>query len=74
MFARQLSQLLEYFEKLSELDTTDVPPMAHPLSLSNVFREDIVRPPWSTEDALNGAPDQHDGFFRVPKVLDREDG
>ncbi len=72
LFAAQLSKVLEYVEQLNELDTRDVPPTAHPLPVSNVFREDIVRPTWTPEQTLRHAPDCQDGYFRVPKVLDQE--
>ncbi len=72
LFASQLSKVLDYVEQLNELDTRDVAPTAHALPMSNVFREDVVRPCWTPDQALHNAPDRHDGFFRVPKVLDQE--
>ena len=72
LFASQLSKVLEYVEQLNEVDTRNVPPTAHALPVSNVFREDVVRPSWTTDQALHNAPDHQDGFFRVPKVLDQE--
>ncbi|MGB2986570.1 MAG: Asp-tRNA(Asn)/Glu-tRNA(Gln) amidotransferase subunit GatC [Phycisphaerae bacterium] len=71
-FAEQLSSILGYIEKLNELDTTDVPPTAHALAISNVFREDAVRPSCEADRALHNAPQCQEGFFRVPKVLDQE--
>lgn len=72
LFASQLSKVLEYVEQLGELDTRNIPPSAHALPVSNVFREDVARSSWTSEQALHNAPDCHDGFFRVPKVLDQE--
>ena len=72
LFASQLSKVLEYVEQLNEVDTRNVLPTAHALPVSNVFREDVVRSSWTTDQALHNAPDHHDGFFRVPKVLDQE--
>jgi len=72
LFTSQLSKVLEYVEQLNEVDTQDVAPTAHPSPVSNVFREDVVRTSWTQEQALHNAPDCHDGFFRVPKVLDQE--
>ena len=72
LFAAQLSKVLEYVEQLNELDTYNVPPTAHTLPVSNVFREDVVRSSWTPDQALHNAPDSHNGFFRVPKVLDQE--
>ena len=71
-FAGQLSSILGYVEQLDELDTADVPPTAHPLPVKNVLREDSPCPPWDAERALANAPDQQNGFFKVPKVLDQE--
>ena len=70
-FAEQLTSILGYVEQLNELDTNEVPPTAHPLPIRNVLREDEVREPWDAERALATAPDQQDGFFKVPKVLDQ---
>ena len=72
LFAAQLSKVLEYVEQLNEVDTRNVPPTDHALPVSNVFREDVVRSSWTPDQALHNAPDPHDGFFRVPKVLDQE--
>jgi aspartyl-tRNA(Asn)/glutamyl-tRNA(Gln) amidotransferase subunit C len=72
LFASQLSKVLEYIEQFNEVDTRNVPPTAHALPVSNVFREDVVRSSWTPDQALHNAPDRHDGFFRVPKVLDQE--
>ena len=69
-FARQLSGILTYMDQLKELDTTGVEPTATVLPTDNVFREDEVRPSLSQEHALANAPDQADGFFRVPKILE----
>jgi len=71
-FAEQLSSILTYVEQLNELDTRDVPPTAHPLPVTNVMRDDAVRPCWEPDTALRNAPQSQDGFFRVPKVLDQE--
>ena len=71
-YGEQLSQILHYMGQLNELDTTDVPPTAHPLAVSNVFREDNVRPGLEPHQALRNAPDRQEDLFRVPKVLDQE--
>lgn len=68
--AGQMSRILEYMEQLNELDTTGVPPMAHVLDLTNVFREDDARTRITREEALRNAPDADDEYFRVPKVID----
>lgn len=72
LFARQLSAVLEHVAVLGELDTTDVPPTAHPLPVCNVLRDDEPGDCVANEAALRNAPDAQDGMFRVPKVLDHD--
>ena len=69
-FTGQLSAILEYVEKLNELDTGDIEPLAHCLPVSNVFREDKARKSLGTEKTLANAPQQDGDFFKVPKILD----
>lgn len=71
-FSRQLSAILGYFAAIGRVDTEGVPPTAHPLPLANVFREDVPGVSWPVEQVLANVPDAHDGFLRVPKVLDQE--
>jgi aspartyl-tRNA(Asn)/glutamyl-tRNA(Gln) amidotransferase subunit C len=68
-FAKQLGDVLEYFDKLQQLDTEDVAPMAHAVELTNVLADDAPRNGLSTEQALANAPQHERDFFRVPKVL-----
>jgi len=68
--AEELSQILEYVEKLDELDTAGVPPMSHVLDVTNVFRPDEVKLRIDQADALELAPDASEGYFRVPQVVD----
>lgn len=65
-----LEAILGYVEKLKSLDVTGVEPTSHALPLHNVFREDEVRPSLSQTDALKIAPQQHDGAFKVPQVIE----
>ena len=65
-----LEGILGYVEKLSTLDVTNVEPTSHALPVKNVFRQDIVKPSFSQEDALKIAPQQHDGAFKVPQVIE----
>lgn len=69
-FTDQLNAVLAYVEKLNELDTEGVEPTTHVLKPVNVLREDEVRPSWPVERVLMNAPDEEDGQFRVPAVLD----
>ena len=69
-FAEQLGAILEYGAQLNELDTSGVEPTTHVLPISNVLREDEVRPSWPLDEVLRNAPDSEDGQFRVPAVLE----
>lgn len=68
----ELSQILGYFEALSQLDTQGVEPTMHALPISNVLRRDEVRPGLSREQALQNAPESTDGMFQVPRVVEAE--
>jgi aspartyl-tRNA(Asn)/glutamyl-tRNA(Gln) amidotransferase subunit C len=71
-FTEQLSAILEYVEKMNELDTTGVEPLAHCLPISNVFREDSVKESLGTEKTLANAPQRDGEYFKVPKIMDSE--
>ncbi len=73
-FTGQLSAILDYVEKMNELDTENVQPLAHCLPISNVFREDIVKESLGTEKTLSNAPQRDGEFFKVPKILDDSSG
>ncbi len=66
----QLGRVLEYVDILNEVDTQSVEPLAHPIELANVFREDVERPCLSREEALANAPKTDGRFFVVPAILD----
>ena len=68
--AGQMSHILDYMEKLNELDTSGVPAMSHVLDMKNVFRDDEVSSRISQDEALKNAPDADGTYFRVPKVID----
>lgn len=71
-FTSQLNQILEYIEKLDELDTENVEPLSHPIENVNNFRKDEVKPSVKRGDALENAPDKNEEFFKVPKVIGGE--
>ncbi|MCK4958224.1 MAG: Asp-tRNA(Asn)/Glu-tRNA(Gln) amidotransferase subunit GatC [Planctomycetes bacterium] len=73
-FSADLSSIVEYIEKLNELDTDSVEPLAHCLPVHNVFREDVVKPSLTVEQVLANAPQRADDFFKVPKILDDNSG
>ena len=66
----QLSNILDNFESLQTLDTTDVPPTAQPITLKNVTIFDEVRPSMPTDDVLENAPQREGNFFKVKIVLE----
>ena len=65
----QLSSILEHITALDRLDTAAISPTAQVVALTNVMRDDIVRPSLSREDVLRNAPRQSDGFFEVHAIL-----
>ena len=65
----QLSSILEHIAVMERLDTSAIPPTAQVIALSNVLREDVVRPGLSQEQALANAPRERDGFFEVHTPL-----
>lgn len=74
-FSEQLSSIVDYFEKLNELDTTNVQPTAHALPIHNVFRPDevgLTTQPLGPDGVLANAPERDGNFFRVPKVLEQD--
>ncbi|MHC4805783.1 MAG: Asp-tRNA(Asn)/Glu-tRNA(Gln) amidotransferase subunit GatC [Planctomycetota bacterium] len=73
-FTGQLSAILDYMEKMNELDTANVEPLAHCLPISNVFRQDCVKESLGTEKTLGNAPQRDGEFFKVPKILDDSSG
>lgn len=69
-FRAQLSNILENFEILQEVDTTDIPPTAHVIEMKNVMRDDEACPCFPQNDILANAPREEDGYFRVRAVLE----
>jgi aspartyl-tRNA(Asn)/glutamyl-tRNA(Gln) amidotransferase subunit C len=70
--APQLSVILDSVASISGVAGDDVPPTSHALPLTNVFREDVVVPGLTPEEALSGAPAQEDQRFAVPRILGDE--
>ncbi|MHB8339216.1 MAG: Asp-tRNA(Asn)/Glu-tRNA(Gln) amidotransferase subunit GatC [Ignavibacteriaceae bacterium] len=68
-FTKDLNEILSYVDKLNELNTDDIEPLSHPVEGVNVFRDDVVKPSITTEEALKNAPDNDESFFKVPKVI-----
>ena len=71
LFEVQLSNILQYIDKLKELDADGVEPLSHPLGLRNVSRADEVKPSAPREEALSNAPARTDEAYKVPVVVDQ---
>ncbi len=69
-FSEQLSNLLEHFEVLQQVDTTDVPPTAQSVALQGIVRGDEVRPSMPPKEILANAPRQEADCFKVRAVLE----
>lgn len=69
-YTEQLNAILKYAEKLNELNTDDVTPTTHVLPIRNVMREDEARPSLPIEKVMANAPEEEEGQFRVPAVLE----
>lgn len=65
-----MGRMLDYIDKLGELDTSNVEPMSHVFSLENVFREDVVTNGDEREQMLSNAPQEKDGMFVVPRTFE----
>ncbi len=70
--AGELSQILEHFEQLGQLDTENVEPTSHVMPVANVLRADEVRPGLTLDAVLQNAPEHAGGMFQVPRVVEAE--
>ncbi len=71
-FAGQLDVILGAVARVGEVAAADIPPTSHSVPLTNVYRDDVVVPGLTPDEALAGAPDAAEGRFRVPRILDEE--
>ena len=67
---KDMESMLDYIDKLNELDTTGVEPMSHVFPVNNVFREDVVTNGDDRENILKNAPEEQYVMFNVPKTFD----
>ncbi|MCM1263369.1 MAG: Asp-tRNA(Asn)/Glu-tRNA(Gln) amidotransferase subunit GatC [Butyrivibrio sp.] len=65
-----MGRMLDYIDKLGELDTEGVEPMSHVFPVQNVFREDMVTNGDTRSQLLSNAPESKDGMFAVPRTFD----
>ncbi|MEP6561659.1 MAG: Asp-tRNA(Asn)/Glu-tRNA(Gln) amidotransferase subunit GatC [Nakamurella sp.] len=72
LYVGQLSVILDAVTTVTAVAAGDIEPTTHAVPLTNVYREDVVRPGLTHEDALAGAPATEDGRFRVPQILGEE--
>ncbi len=72
LFAGQLGAVLDAVAQVGKADVADVPPTTHAVPMTNVFREDVVRPSLPRDVVLAGAPAAEDGRIRVPRILGEE--
>lgn len=72
LYQEQLSAVLAYAERLSQLDTTDVSPTASAVALTNVMREDVIQPSLPIDEVLFNSADQIDSQFKIQAVLNEE--
>ena len=70
--APQLAVILDSIKSISEVAADDIPPTSHPMPITNVFREDVVRAGLTAEEALSGAPQVEGQRFAVPRILGEE--
>jgi len=69
-FAGQIGTILDYVDKLNEVDTEGIRPTSHAISLTNAFREDEQKEHLERDQALANAPQQEEGAFVVPKIIE----
>ena len=67
---KDMGRMLDYIDKLNELDTTGVEPMSHVFTMTNVFREDVVTNGDDRDNMLKNAPECKDGSYKVPKTVE----
>lgn len=67
---KDMGRMLDYIDKLNELDTTGVEPMSHVFPVQNVFREDVVTNGDQRAAVLKNAPEEYDGAFVVPRTIE----
>lgn len=67
---KDMGRMLDYIDKLNELDTTGVEPMSHIFPVQNVFREDVVTNGDESAKTLQNAPEEKDNMFVVPRTFD----
>jgi aspartyl-tRNA(Asn)/glutamyl-tRNA(Gln) amidotransferase subunit C len=70
LFSDQVGSIIDYINKLNELDTGNVQPTAHVLPIKNVFRQDALKESLPRDSALKNAPERNKSYYRVPKIIE----
>lgn len=70
MLVHQLNTILEYFDKLQEIDTSEIEPTSHAVEMNNVFRDDAMQDFPDKDLLLTNAPSKEKEYFKVPKIID----
>lgn len=70
IFRKQLNDIVEYVEKLNEIETSNIEPTSHIVPLNNIFREDLMIPSLPRQEMLRNAPDSNERFYIVPKIIE----
>lgn len=69
-FSNKAEHIVEYIEKLKEIDTSKIEPTSHAVEIINAFRDDVVKPFEGIKKILEIAPAKKDDLFEVPKVIE----
>lgn len=67
-FTKQLGDILKYVDEMNEVDTTNIEPLSHPIDFVNVMREDKMVCEHTKAALMQNAPEEENGFFKVPKI------
>ena len=70
VFSQQFSQIIEYFQILTDIDTSEVRPANENWLLNNIFRDDVIQPSMSRDEFLANTPNHEGRFVKVPQVFD----
>ena len=68
LYTKQLGDVLKYVDQMNEVDASNVKPMTQVIDFVNVMREDVPHQEISKEALMSNAPDEENGFFKVPKI------
>lgn len=70
IFTEQLSNILDYANTINKLDTKGIEPTSHAIPMKNIFRDDKAIPCKDTDSIIKNAPEEEEGMFKVPRILE----